>query len=129
MSLKRLFLRWFLVGVRALVVYTLFTPALNKFTQTPQIAGYLGSLGIPAPEVTVYFLALVEVAGIVLYTLGLGGRVIAVPLIIEMIVAMSTAGINQNNTIVLLGSLIILLMGTGALSPFQPEGTALGRFR
>ena len=129
MNLSKLIFRWLPVVARAAAVYVLFSPMLSKFTNTERMVGLFGNLGLPAPEITVLFVGVVELLGVVLYALGLGGRVIAVPLIIEMIVAMSTAGVNQNNIIVLTASVIILTLGTGALSPFQPEGSFLGRFR
>jgi putative oxidoreductase len=125
----QLITRWLPVVLRAAAVYVLFEPALNKFRSTEAMVGFFGSLGIPSPEIMVLLVGVVEVSAVILFATGILGRVIAVPLSVVMIVAMATAGVNQNNIIVLVSSLGILALGTGALSLWQPEGDLLGRFR
>src|SRR5580693_4957707 len=64
-----------------------------KFVYTNQGVGRFTKLGIPAPEFTATFVGGLEIVGGILLILGLFTRVIAIPFIIEMIVAILTTKI------------------------------------
>jgi putative oxidoreductase len=57
----------------------------------PGLAGYLMSLGIPAPELMAWVVALSEVIGGVALVVGVLTRLAAIPLIIDMIVIILVA--------------------------------------
>lgn len=59
-----------------------------KFVYTNQGVGRFTKLGLPAPEITATFIGTLEIVGGILLIAGLLTRLIAVPFIIEMIVAM-----------------------------------------
>ena len=54
----------------------------------PKVTEYFTSLGIPAPGLNAHFIALLEAGGGILLALGLFSRLIALPLTIDMVVAL-----------------------------------------
>jgi uncharacterized membrane protein YphA (DoxX/SURF4 family) len=65
-----------------------------KFVYTNQGVGRFTKLGIPAPELTATFVGSLEIVGGILLIAGLLTRVVAVPFIIEMVVAILTTKIS-----------------------------------
>jgi putative oxidoreductase len=65
-----------------------------KFVYTNQGVGRFTKLGIPAPELTATFVGSLEIVGGILLIAGLFTRIIAVPFIIEMVVAILTTKIS-----------------------------------
>jgi hypothetical protein len=59
--------------------------------------------------------------------LGIAGRSASVPVIVIMLVAFVTAGPSGGNVMVFVGSLGILLLGTGPLSLWRPEDALVER--
>ncbi|HZS42128.1 MAG TPA: DoxX family protein [Polyangia bacterium] len=59
-----------------------------KFTYANQGVGRFTKLGFPAPELTASFVGSLEIVGGVLLLLGLMTRLMAIPFVVEMIVAM-----------------------------------------
>ncbi|MGB1226575.1 MAG: DoxX family protein [Poseidonibacter sp.] len=80
----------FLLLARLTIAYGFLDPALNKWNSIDDTASWFGSLGIPFPLLNVYISATVESLGVVLLALGLLTRVISLPLIATMIVAILT---------------------------------------
>ena len=62
----------------------------SSLTST-KVVSFFTDLGIPAPTLNAYFNASLETVGGILLVLGLASRLIAVPLLINMIVAYITA--------------------------------------
>ena len=83
-----------------------------KFVYTNQGVGRFTKLGIPAPEFTATFIGSLEIVGGILLIAGLFTRVIAVPFIIEMVVA-------------ILSTKISLYLGTSPL-PLPPAAPKVG---
>ncbi|MEJ2467648.1 MAG: DoxX family protein [Campylobacterales bacterium] len=80
----------FLLAAR-LVVATGFTEAAHlKWESIEATAEWFGSMGYPLPLFTAYLVGSVEVLGIVLLALGLLTRLISIPLMVIMIVAILT---------------------------------------
>lgn len=65
-----------------------------KFVYTNQGVGRFTKLGIPFPHQTAVFVACLEIVGGILLLTGLGTRLIAIPFVIEMVVAMLTTKIS-----------------------------------
>jgi len=84
-----------LLFARLLVAYGFYEPAMMKWNDINSVAQWFGSMGIPFPTLNAYMAASTEVAGVVLLTLGLFTRLISIPLIIIMIVAIVTVHINN----------------------------------
>ena len=75
---------------RLILAYGFYEPAMQKIANIGAVAKWFGTMGIPFPLLNAYLAAGTEAVGIVLLTLGLGVRFIAVPLIVVMLVAIST---------------------------------------
>ena len=70
-----------------------FWEGILKFVYTNQGVGRFTKLGIPFPHETAIFIACLEIGGGLLLISGLGTRLIAIPFIVEMIVAVLTTKI------------------------------------
>jgi len=79
-----------LLFIRLVLAYGFYTPAIMKWGNMAGIAEWFGSMGIPFPTLNAYLSATAEISGVVLLTLGLATRLISIPLIISMIVAIVT---------------------------------------
>lgn len=79
-----------LLLLRLLLAYGFYSPAMHKWDDIDAVAAWFGTLGIPMPLLNAYLAASTELAGVILLTLGLFTRLISIPLIIVMIVAITT---------------------------------------
>lgn len=79
-----------LLLIRLVLAYGFYIPAKMKWADINSIAEWFGSMHIPAPLLNAYLAAGTEAAGVVLLVLGLGTRLISIPLIITMLVAIKT---------------------------------------
>ena len=77
----------FLLCVRLYWGWQFAQTGWGKLHSLPHVVEYFTSLGIPAPALNAYFVSGLEFVGGILLALGLGGRLIALPLTIDMIVA------------------------------------------
>ena len=75
---------------RLAVAYGFYEPAMMKWADIGAIADWFGSMGMPFPTLNAYMAATTEITGVVLLTLGLFTRLISIPLIVVMIVAIVT---------------------------------------
>ena len=92
------------LALRLMAGGVLFWEGLLKFAYANQGVGRFTKLGMPMPEVLAPAIAVLEIGGGLLLMSGLGTRLISVPFIIEMIVAM-------------LSTKITLFLGTSPLPP------------
>jgi putative oxidoreductase len=75
-----------------LVIGAIFIPTgWGKLHNLPDIVNFFRQLGIPYPEIQAPFASTVELVGGTLILVGLATRLMSVPLIITMIVAIATA--------------------------------------
>jgi len=79
-----------LLLARLVVAYGFYEPAMSKWKDINGIATWFGSMGIPFPTLNAYMAASTEVLGVVLLTLGLFIRLISLPLMVVMVVAIMT---------------------------------------
>jgi len=79
-----------LLFFRLILAYGFFGPAMMKWNNIGNVAEWFGSMGIPMPTLNAYLAASTEMAGVVLLALGLGTRLISIPLIFTMFVAIVT---------------------------------------
>ena len=75
---------------RLAVAYGFYEPAMMKWADIHSIAEWFGSMGIPFPTINAYMAATTEITGVVLLTLGLFTRLISIPLMVVMVVAIVT---------------------------------------
>ncbi|WP_375724397.1 DoxX family protein [Arcobacter sp. KX21116] len=85
----------FLLLARLVVAYGFYDPAMRKWADIGSIAQWFGSIGIPFPTLNAYMAATTEILGVVLLTLGLLTRLISIPLIVVMVVAIFTVHIGN----------------------------------
>ncbi|AKF25807.1 DoxX family protein [Sulfurovum lithotrophicum] len=79
-----------LLLARLAVAYGFYEPAMQKWSDIGAIATWFGSMGIPFPTLNAYMAATTEITGVVLLTLGLFTRFISLPLMVVMVVAITT---------------------------------------
>jgi len=79
-----------LLFARVAVAYGFYEPAMMKWSNISGTADWFASIGIPFPTLNAYMAATTEITGVVLLTLGLFTRLISVPMIVVMIVAIVT---------------------------------------
>jgi len=80
---------------RLAVAYGFYEPAMTKWSDIGSVAEWFGSIGIPFPTLNAYMAASTEIVGVVLLTLGLFTRLISIPLMIIMIVAITTVHLSN----------------------------------
>lgn len=79
-----------LLLVRLILAYGFYEPAMSKIKGINSVAEWFSSLGIPAPMLNAYLSAGTEIVGVVLLPLGFLSRIISIPLMITMVVAIIT---------------------------------------
>jgi len=79
-----------LLFLRLMLAYGFYGPATMKWSDISSVAEWFGSMGYPLPTLQAYLAASTEALGVLLLTLGLATRLISIPLIIVMIVAIVT---------------------------------------
>jgi len=80
---------------RIAVAYGFYDPAMQKWSDIGSVAGWFESMGIPFPTLNAYMAASTEILGVILLTLGLFTRLISIPLIVVMIVAIATVHLSH----------------------------------
>jgi putative oxidoreductase len=80
--------------MRLMVGGVFLSEGILKFVYTNQGVGRFTKLGIPFPDLTATFVGGLEIVGGILLMAGLFTRVIAIPFIIEMVVAILTTKIS-----------------------------------
>lgn len=81
----------FLLFIRVYWGWEFLQSGIGKISHIDKVVQYFTQLGIPAPSLNAHFNAGLETVGGILLILGLGSRIISVPLLINMIVAYISA--------------------------------------
>jgi uncharacterized membrane protein YphA (DoxX/SURF4 family) len=117
--------------VRLLVGVVFLSEGIQKFLYPDTLGvGRFDKIGIPAPSFTAPFVGVVEIACGSLLVAGLLTRAAAIPLVVDMLVAIATTKIPillksgfwamaheaRTDLCMLLGSAFLLLVGSGPLS-------------
>ena len=71
--------------------YQFYLAGSGKFENFERTVGFFTKLGIPMPELNVYMAAGTEMIGGLLLLVGLGSRLVSLPLVFTMLVAYFTA--------------------------------------
>lgn len=79
-----------LLMMRLILAYGFYGPAMMKWHHTEDVAKMFAEAGIPIPLFNAYLVMLTETLGFILLTFGLGTRLISIPLMIVMLVAIVT---------------------------------------
>lgn len=75
---------------RLILAYGFYGPAIKKASNVNAIIEWFTSMGIPAPALNAYMATATECTGVVCLLLGLATRIISVPLMVVMVVAVKT---------------------------------------
>jgi putative oxidoreductase len=119
-----------LLAVRLYWGWQFMQTGWGKLNDSQKVIGFFTHLGIPAPALNAYFISGLEFAGGFFLILGLGSRMIALPLAIDMMVAYIAADREALFSIFsdpdkftgaapytfLVASLIVLIFGPGKAS-------------
>jgi putative oxidoreductase len=120
----------FLLAIRLYWGWQFAQTGWGKLGDINKVINFFTNLGIPAPALNAWFVSGLELVGGILLILGLGSRLIAVPLVIDMIVAYIVADREALGQILsdpdkfyaaapytfLFASLIVLIFGPGKIS-------------
>lgn len=117
--------------IRLLVGAVFLSEGIQKFLFPHDLGvGRFAKIGIPAPELLAPFVGIVEIGAGAFLLLGFATRLAAIPLVIDMIVAILTTKVPilmgegfwamaheaRTDWSMLLGSLFLLIVGAGAWS-------------
>jgi putative oxidoreductase len=120
----------FLLAVRLYWGWQFMQTGWGKLSDINKVVGFFTNLGIPAPALNAWFISGLEFGGGLLLIFGFGSRLIALPLVIDMIVAYIAADREALFSIIsnpdkftgaapftfLVASLIVLSFGPGKAS-------------
>ena len=120
----------FLLAVRLYWGWQFMQTGWGKLTDIGKVVQFFTDLGIPAPALNAYFISALEFGGGMLLILGIGSRLTALPLAVDMIVAYIAADREALLSIFsnpdkftaaapytfLVASLIVLVFGPGKYS-------------
>lgn len=84
-----------LLFTRLILAYGFYGPAKMKLKDIHSMIDWFSSLHIPMPTINAYLATGTEVLGVICLTLGLFTRIISIPLIIVMIVAIITVHLHN----------------------------------
>jgi len=79
-----------LLAIRLVLAYGFYEPAKNKWANIDGIATWFESLSYPLPKLNAYLAATTEALGVLLLLVGLGSRIISIPLMFVMVIAIFT---------------------------------------
>ena len=96
-----------LLFVRLIVAYNFYEPAMMKLSDINATAMWFESMGIPFPTLQAYMAASTEILGVALLTLGLFTRIISIPLIVIMLVAIATVHGENGYAMIQAGSEVV----------------------
>ncbi len=80
---------------RLILAYGFYEPAMMKIKNLSGVAEWFGSMNYPLPMMSASISMVTEVAGVILLILGLGSRVIALPMMFIMVIATFTVHISN----------------------------------
>ena len=75
---------------RLVVAYGFYGPAMMKWSDIDATATWFASMHYPLPTLNAYLAATTEITGVILLSLGLFTRLISLPLMVVMVVAITT---------------------------------------
>ena len=79
-----------LLFIRFILAYGFYVPARMKWSSIGSIAEWFDSMNYPLPMLNAYLAAGTEALGVVLLTFGLATRIISIPLMFVMVIAILT---------------------------------------
>ena len=80
---------------RLILAYGFYEPAIKKMANVNAIAEWFAGMNYPFPTFNAYMATFTETSGFILLFLGLGTRIISIPLSVVMLVAIFTVHIGN----------------------------------
>ncbi len=80
---------------RLILSYGFYEPAMRKMSNVNAIAEWFAGMNYPFPTLNAYMATITETSGFILLFLGLGTRIISIPLSVVMLVAIFTVHIDN----------------------------------
>lgn len=121
---------------RLLIAYGFYQPALMKWSDFDATVVWFTQLGIPFPLFSTFLTASVEIVGVVLLALGLFTRIVTIPLMIILLVAIATVHISNGFSVVNNGFeiplyylLFLLFFSTSGAGRFSLDALMFGKER
>ncbi len=112
---------------RALVIWQLAWPALSKVVAYDMRVQDFIHHGVANPEIMVPIVGFFEMLTTLGMLVGFAGRLVALPTVVIMLVAIYLTGLSDGNIMVLIGCIGVMILGTGPLSLWNPEPKTLWR--
>ncbi len=84
-----------LLAMRLVLAYGFWTTGMMKWSGIEGVASWFESMGYPFPTLNAYLAATTEVSGAILLLIGFGTRLISIPLMFVMLVAIFTVHIGS----------------------------------
>ena len=79
-----------LLLMRLILAYGFYKLAMLKLKDVPAIGDWFAGMNYPLPYLNAYLATAIETSGVILLIIGLGIRIISIPLMIVMLVAIFT---------------------------------------
>jgi CDP-diacylglycerol--glycerol-3-phosphate 3-phosphatidyltransferase len=117
---ERLLLRYIPLGVRFALVALLGWDLWVTLNDLDVQVALFREAGFPAPQLVVLFFSLIKVAAVPFLVLGAAGRITAFILIFPIGLTIVLVGITDLRTGLLIADLLILMLGTGMYSIWEP---------
>jgi len=112
---------WLPVGLRSVVALVVAPAGALKYLDYGSEVAAFASYGVPATELVVPAVAVVELVAAIAIALGIAPRIAALALIPVMVAAMVLYAVVPSNSVVLLGCVGILALGPGKFAVWDPE--------
>ena len=84
-----------LLIIRLVLAYGFYGPATMKWSGINNVVSWFESMSYPLPKLSAYMAASIELSGVFLLFFGLGTRIISIPLMFIMLVAIFTVHLEE----------------------------------
>ncbi len=119
--------RWLPVGLRVGVVVTLARLILPALASAPALLTLFAWPGIPSPRFAAIGMLVMALFATVMLALGAAGRVAALALVGAVCANVLAHGLSPSNGFLLVSTIYVMLLGSGAFSCWRPEEAFLNR--
>lgn len=83
------------LALRFLLAYVFYQTGIEKLSSIEGTSYWFESLGIPFPTLNAYMAMFTEIIGVLLLVIGLGTRIISIPLMVVLLVAIATVHLDN----------------------------------
>ncbi|MGD2161671.1 MAG: CDP-alcohol phosphatidyltransferase family protein [Anaerolineales bacterium] len=125
--LEKLLIRYFPVGLRLGLAVLLGVDVWITMRDLDTQVALFNAAGFPAPQVIVLLFTILKLVALPFLVMGAAGRFAAFLLIFPIGLASVSVGLNGVRTGLLIADLLILILGTGMYSVWEPSRKIFGR--